>query len=192
MMQGEVFKRALSAPAIDHFLTIIREGNSDESFLKAIVAVNKHIGYYEKQKEKVNRKVTLHKLRYVVEKHSAKIEPIDLATVTQEFYEGVQKSLNDTDENRNLRLLKASKVPAKTTVTTSVFRRNYDVVATVLKRAKGKCELCNEAAPFIKRADKQPYLEVHHRKPLSQGGEDTIENATALCPNCHRYCHFGV
>jgi 5-methylcytosine-specific restriction protein A len=26
---------------------------------------------------------------------------------------------------------------------------------------------------------------------LSTGGEDTLENAIALCPNCHRRAHFG-
>ncbi len=27
--------------------------------------------------------------------------------------------------------------------------------------------------------------------PLSQGGEDTIAHAAALCPNCHREAHHG-
>jgi 5-methylcytosine-specific restriction protein A len=26
---------------------------------------------------------------------------------------------------------------------------------------------------------------------LAEGGEDTVENALALCPNCHRRLHFG-
>jgi 5-methylcytosine-specific restriction protein A len=34
-------------------------------------------------------------------------------------------------------------------------------------------------------------LEVHHKKQLSEGGEDTVENAIALCPNCHREAHYG-
>lgn len=33
--------------------------------------------------------------------------------------------------------------------------------------------------------------EVHHKVPLSAGGDDTVENAIALCPNCHRKAHFG-
>jgi len=36
-----------------------------------------------------------------------------------------------------------------------------------------------------------PYLEVHHWTPLAEGGLDTIENAAALCPNCHKQAHFG-
>jgi hypothetical protein len=41
-------------------------------------------------------------------------------------------------------------------------------------------------------ANGQPYLEVHHVKPLAEGGPDLVENAVALCPNCHRRCHLSV
>ncbi len=27
-----------------------------------------------------------------------------------------------------------------------------------------------------------PYLDLHHREPLAENGEDTVENAAALCP----------
>ena len=50
---------------------------------------------------------------------------------------------------------------------------------------------CRKPAPFQKRRTDEPYLEVHHKKPLAQGGEDTVKNAEALCPNCHRKAHFG-
>ncbi|WP_342542729.1 HNH endonuclease signature motif containing protein [Paenisporosarcina sp. FSL H8-0542] len=36
-----------------------------------------------------------------------------------------------------------------------------------------------------------PYLEVHHIKRLADNGEDSVENAIAVCPNCHRELHFG-
>jgi 5-methylcytosine-specific restriction endonuclease McrA len=35
------------------------------------------------------------------------------------------------------------------------------------------------------------YLEVHHIIPLSENGEDSVDNAIALCPNCHRQEHYG-
>ncbi len=59
------------------------------------------------------------------------------------------------------------------------------VIAEVLKRANRKCELCKANAPFLKASDNSPYLEVHHWILLSEGGEDTVENSSALCPNCH-------
>jgi len=52
----------------------------------------------------------------------------------------------------------------------------------------GTCELCDQPAPFTKK-NGDPYLEVHHVKQLADGGEDTINNAVALCPNCHRKMH---
>ncbi|MFL9918022.1 HNH endonuclease signature motif containing protein [Paraburkholderia fungorum] len=61
----------------------------------------------------------------------------------------------------------------------------------VLLRADGTCEGCGQSAPF-QRADGTPYLEVHHRRRLADGGEDTVENAIALCPNCHRERHCGI
>lgn len=54
--------------------------------------------------------------------------------------------------------------------------------------ANGICQLCNNPAPF-KRLNGEPYLESHHIIWLSNGGEDTIENTVALCPNCHRKMH---
>ena len=36
-----------------------------------------------------------------------------------------------------------------------------------------------------------PYLEVHHVKTLAEGGADTIDNAVALCPTCHRALHHA-
>ncbi|WP_429628901.1 HNH endonuclease [Tunturiibacter psychrotolerans] len=35
----------------------------------------------------------------------------------------------------------------------------------------------------------QPYLECHHIVWLARGGDDTIENTVAMCPNCHRRMH---
>jgi 5-methylcytosine-specific restriction enzyme A len=61
----------------------------------------------------------------------------------------------------------------------------------VLLRANGKCDDCGADAPFLKRKDNRPYLEVHHRVQLAADGDDTVENAMALCPNCHRRQHYG-
>ncbi|WKA61043.1 HNH endonuclease [Pectobacterium aroidearum] len=80
--------------------------------------------------------------------------------------------------------------PKQTTQTTSVVR-DPEVKAYVLQEAKGVCECCRNEAPF-KQADGLPFLEVHHLKYLANGGSDTVENAAALCPNCHRAMHYAV
>ncbi len=61
----------------------------------------------------------------------------------------------------------------------------------MLNRANGICEKCKQKAPFIRKKDNTPYLEVHHKQQLSEGGDDSVENAIAVCPNCHRELHFG-
>ena len=37
----------------------------------------------------------------------------------------------------------------------------------------------------------EAYIEIHHVVPLSEGGEDSINNTVALCPNCHRALHYA-
>ena len=69
--------------------------------------------------------------------------------------------------------------------------RDPAVAAWVEQLAAGKCAACNNPAPFL-RGDGRSYLEVHHVVPLGLGGPDVVENAVAVCPNCHRECHSGV
>lgn len=107
-----------------------------------------------------------------------------------EFTKRVASSLKNP-KSRAARLAKAARLPRQAIREVVVYERNPDVVAEVLSRAKGRCERCRKAAPFKKRTDGAPYLEVHHLKQLALGGEDTVKNAVALCPNCHRYEHHG-
>lgn len=87
--------------------------------------------------------------------------------------------------------MNATAHPERIQVIAFEFKRSPFVIAATLRRAAGTCERCEERAPFVRRADGTPYLEVHHRTPLSKGGSDTMENTIALCPNCHRECHHG-
>lgn len=105
--------------------------------------------------------------------------------------EEVQKSRFDK-AGRRRRLKIAPKKPEIIEITHTVFKRNPDVIAEALERAKGFCEYCKKAAPFVRKSDNSPFLEVHHITPLAQDGDDTVENAIALCPNCHREKHYGV
>lgn len=114
-----------------------------------------------------------------------------LELVNYEFENKVIIAKKSSSLDRLKRLKNAKKIPEKVIVKTVVYNRNPDVVAEVLARANGKCELCHENAPFIRISDGTPYLEVHHKIELSKGGEDTCENTLALCPNCHRKQHFG-
>lgn len=117
-----------------------------------------------------------------------------ITTINQlenEFQEKVRQARNLTRKDRQVMLAKSNPKPTKTITRQIVFNRNQYVVAEVLDRANGVCENCKKPAPFTKDIDSKPYLEVHHIIPLAEGGDDTVKNAIALCPNCHRHAHYG-
>jgi 5-methylcytosine-specific restriction protein A len=188
MLQGKVFRRAMSAPAIDYFLTKIAADCGLSALGEAIKSVHKHIKYYEGI-----RKVRLHAMRNVVARHEARIAaPVLLAEHESAFNVSIKKALADSPSNRQSRLQDAAKMPVKVRAVTEIYLRNADVVAEVLNRASGVCERCRKPAPFMRKKDGTPYLEAHHKKQLASGGEDTVENAIALCANCHRELHYGA
>lgn len=115
----------------------------------------------------------------------------DEAIKCQLIFESQVRLSFESSDSRLARLENAVSMPERQTVSTSIFKRNPDVVAEVLYRAKGICQDCKNKAPFNKKSDGEPYLEVHHIIPLSEDGPDKVENAIALCPNCHRQRHFG-
>lgn len=110
---------------------------------------------------------------------------------SEKFDDAVEKSLATSSQDRKKRLANASKNPVKKITMVEQFVRNPDVVAEVLYQANGKCQECGAKAPFNRKSDEKPYLEVHHKKTLASGGQDTVENAIAVCPNCHRKAHYG-
>ncbi len=112
-------------------------------------------------------------------------------SIIDRFRKKVINSSGSSSEERRKRLKSARANPKQKKVNIIVYDRNPDVVAEVLYRAKGNCEKCLSIAPFNRKSDGSPFLEVHHKVPLAQGGDDTVENAVALCPNCHREAHYG-
>lgn len=80
--------------------------------------------------------------------------------------------------------------PATVSSATVITRaRSADVRAYVLRRARGKCELCNTKG--FEFPDGRIYLETHHIVPLCDGGPDSVSNVAALCANHHREAHYG-
>jgi hypothetical protein len=84
-----------------------------------------------------------------------------------------------------------NKKPAKLSAVVESFVRDPRVRAFVLNLADGRCEACEMLAPF-EDAYGDLFLEVHHLNFLANGGSDTVENAVAVCPNCHRRLHYSI
>ena len=79
--------------------------------------------------------------------------------------------------------------PSQRSVSTTMYNRNPNVSTFAKARAEGICQLCQQPAPFLDK-NNEPYLETHHIVWLSEGGDDSIQNTVALCPNCHRKMHL--
>lgn len=105
--------------------------------------------------------------------------------------EELDQKVNTLREKPLGRIPPGSAAPARLAATTTTFVRDPAVKAWVLRAAGGICEGCAAPAPF---KDRQgfPYLEVHHVMLLASGGSDRVSNAVAVCPNCHRRCHFAL
>jgi len=126
------------------------------------------------------------------------IKPLEKSLPQKEDIDDIANSnesklMNLTDdevEKRSALFRGKSATPSSREVKVKEFNRNPFVKELTLRRAKGVCERCGSTAPFITK-NGRPYLEVHHKKMLSEGGEDTLKNTIALCPNCHRELHYG-
>jgi len=68
--------------------------------------------------------------------------------------------------------------------------RSQAIRRYALQRAQGRCEACDQPAPF-RTPEGEPFLEVHHIRRLSDGGPDHPEWVAAICPNCHRRAHYA-
>jgi 5-methylcytosine-specific restriction protein A len=93
-------------------------------------------------------------------------------------------------KKKNLSKPKGNHSPIALSSEVTQYQRDPMVKAWVLQQAQGRCESCGQPAPF-KCPDGEPFLEVHHVRQLADNGSDTVSNAVALCPNCHREAHYG-
>lgn len=137
-----------------------------------------------------NRKALENRTQFGEWSEVYRIAPINKQCFDKQEEQQLRQAEQRSSEERNERLANASKKADTRIIISQVYKRNFDVVAEVKFRANGICQLCKKYAPFEDSKGK-PYLEVHHWIPLAEKGDDTVENAVALCPNCHRRAHYG-
>lgn len=187
LVNGREFRRTTSTQAMRALLEQIQHAHGHAGLANALVALDAHIRYYEAHYE-----TTMAQMREMLtDVRSSQANPPTMELVQRQLQASVDRALSDSSQARRSRLAAASAKPRTMLVQTTVYLRNPDVVAEVLVRADGTCERCGNSAPFLRAKDGTPYLEVHHKEKLANGGDDTVENAIALCPNCHRREHFG-
>jgi len=69
------------------------------------------------------------------------------------------------------------------------FIRDQALARAAKKDADYACEVCRDRLDHP--AQRQRFVQVHHIKPLSEGGADTAENMVVICPTCHARVHAG-
>ena len=133
------------------------------------------------------------KLDYTPVKH---VQAIKLNTTSDRAYKYIEQEFK-TEPNlikfsdfRKKAYLNSVGSPESKTTSASSIQRSYIIKTYALSRANGKCEACNNDAPFLKR-NGQPYLEIHHINELGKGGSDSPKNVAAICPNCHARVTHG-
>ena len=185
MRAGTGWKATISMGALRTMLELVASKGDDALYL-ALQAAHAHVEYFA---ERGNNLVGLRAL--LSEYRTRLASNAELMPGPGVLADQVRKAAADDPAARQARLAKASAKPRTVMRLLRDYLRNPDVVAEVLVRAGGLCEVCGNPAPFRRRADSSPYLEVHHKIRLADGGDDTVENAIALCPNCHRQQHYG-
>lgn len=131
------------------------------------------------------RSVWIFPLKLVDTTHKVPL-PENLVKRKQEKKEREASKLSVTELARRAKFSK--KGIGSRQITSIAFERNVYVAELAKRRAQGICQLCGNQAPFTDKK-KNPFLESHHIVWLSKGGEDTINNTVALCPNCDRRMH---
>jgi len=174
----------LSIPKLSNLQNILKNKNIWESFRKASkILVNTPQGKTIREKEKEG-KIVLTKL---IQK-----KEINENEYNQELDLKIKKAKKLSKKNRKKKIKDFPEIPERIILKSTGFKRNQYIIIEVIERSNGICDLCRKKAPFIRFSDGSPFLEVHHIKPLSEGGKDTVENTVALCPNCHREAHYGI
>lgn len=157
-----------------------REGSS------ALISYGKFLINYSGMGNRVETKKSVDEL--IARAHKKAEELSDDELLKRIINKGLEKKLggkHKTDQGKNN---KGSRVPKKQKVLGFTYIRDADVAEFAKRRANGICDLCDKEAPFHNE-DKKAYLEEHHLRWLSKKGTDTLDNAVALCPNCHRKMH---
>ncbi|MFS0556366.1 HNH endonuclease [Brevibacillus sp. 179-C9.3 HS] len=106
-----------------------------------------------------------------------------------------QQNIDDEDDVYQ-KEIGAAAVKLPTASNSLKYPRNPSVALKALEASNYLCEADPAHSTFISVTGK-PYLECHHFIPISlqerySAGLDVEENIVALCPNCHRFIHYGV
>ena len=79
----------------------------------------------------------------------------------------------------NVRIAKVKRIP------TNLLELSKRTVSKIVIRMALPCSCCDTYVPGVA-------WDIHHIVPRKEGGPDTADNLTYICPNCHRISHTDI
>ena len=172
MLNGDVYKRAISTANTDDFLTWILRDDGPAGHARAVAALEKHLEYYTGLK---GDKLASH--RAVLAKHQA------LLPSSPDFFESPEEVSETTTHTEG-------KVRQ---VLVNIYERNPAARAKCIAHYGTACSVCTFDFGKTYGEIGEGFIHVHHLKEVSSIGEeyevDPIEDLRPVCPNCHAMLH---
>jgi 5-methylcytosine-specific restriction protein A len=183
LMEAESYERTLNAFYTDYFLRNIYLIYNSEGLRNALVALEKHIYYYEG-----HYKTTMHKLRAVLTTFKSKLDNSCEDILEQEAIELEIKKINTNEELlTQIKRLETIETEILTVKGVSFKRRNW-IIALIKKLRNHRCQICDIG---ILKKSGGFYIEAAHITPKCKGGGETLDNIILLCPNHHKEFDLG-
>jgi hypothetical protein len=123
--------------------------------------------------------------------------PLDQAQASDQNFEEETKRLTERGLTELLQQYQLDSAlrpqkPRARAVQATAYDRDALVAAIAKPRANFCCEIPRCPHPTFKASGgAEWYCEVHHIRPLADGGADVPENVACLCPSHHREVHYG-
>ncbi len=169
MLRGERYKRAMSVESTEDFLAWIYKDYGMEGLKNALLALEKHIPYFQESSP------------------SPMAGHFALLARYRKYVQSVRNSKSALDDLLEQPL--GNIAPDRAERIGVFIKRDQKVRDYVVKLANGRCEYCGREGFSLPNGTK--YIEAHHVIALADDGADTVENVIALCANHHKEAHFG-
>jgi len=113
----------------------------------------------------------------------------------EELVESLDEPIAEPAQSLNDSPLEFVQLPSEAVgelVTLRVGLPREPIPAALLHQVSSRdCRRCTASLPDGSRCNQSRWIEIHHRVPVSEGGENTLENLTTLCSAHHRLWHLN-
>jgi 5-methylcytosine-specific restriction enzyme A len=186
LMNGEMFNMTMNAYSVEYFIENIFKDFGIEKLENALIALEKHIDYYEK-KSSSNSKTN----REIFEKYQKimlDFEPNDNLKEQNEILENLKLNKKTKEEILKELLNGVEKKDELIELNFTSYKRDNVAIAKIKYVRDSKCQLCGVS---ILKKNGDYYIEAAHIRPKKEKGKEMLSNILLLCPNHHKEFDLG-